>query len=328
MAPEQGRGQPVDHRSDLYSMGVLLFRMLSGQLPFDADSPTAKIFQHVYEPPPPLESVAPEVPRGLSAVVSKLLAKSPAQRYDSAGQVLADLQAVRQGASLPSRADEALAVDGGVFARPVRESDGRGGTVIIEAPRFGSEPSLPEVPVRDAVPPRAGGPVCSAAGGSGSGPTLPKRCSGCRTPSTRWTARWWSTNAASGNWRCSCSRGTRPCTNSVLRNHSGGRPPARRPASCMPPRASRHRISARSAQAHAEQVAEELGHAVAQQREQLDTMQAPAATTARPHSSNLPHNVTSSKHASTSRTSGSADGSSRGGMDAAPPPAVSPSSGA
>ena len=62
ISPEQGRGKAVDGRSDLYSVGVLLYQMLSGKLPFSADSPTAMIFQHAYEPPPPLVEAAPQVP--------------------------------------------------------------------------------------------------------------------------------------------------------------------------------------------------------------------------------------------------------------------------
>src|SRR3990172_4166442 len=72
LSPEQGRGKPVDRRSDLYSLGVLIYRMLSGRLPFEADSATAMIFQHVYERPRPLGEAAPGVPAGLSAVVEKL----------------------------------------------------------------------------------------------------------------------------------------------------------------------------------------------------------------------------------------------------------------
>jgi WD40 repeat protein len=153
LSPEQGRGQAVDHRSDLYALGVVLYQMLSGQLPFTADSPTALIFQHVYERPRPLTEVAPETPPALAAVVAKLLAKSPADRHADAQGVLADLAAVRAGRPLPSGADAALARDAGVFARP---SVGAGPprTVIVTAPQFAEEPWLPaESPVEAAPSP-------------------------------------------------------------------------------------------------------------------------------------------------------------------------------
>jgi phage shock protein A len=103
ISPEQARGQAVDGRSDLYSVGVLLYQMLAGRLPFEADSPTALIFQHVYEQPPPLSQVAPEVPAALAAIIEKLLAKSPADRHQSADEVLADLRTFRTGQPVPPR---------------------------------------------------------------------------------------------------------------------------------------------------------------------------------------------------------------------------------
>jgi WD40 repeat protein/serine/threonine protein kinase len=103
ISPEQGRGQTVDARSDLYSMGILLYQMLAGRLPFEADNPTALIFQHVYEQAPPLAKVAPDVPVALASVIEKLLAKSPADRHQTADAVLADLRAFRTGQPLPSR---------------------------------------------------------------------------------------------------------------------------------------------------------------------------------------------------------------------------------
>lgn len=120
ISPEQGRGQPVDARSDLYSVGVLMYHMLSGNLPFEADSPTAMIFQHVYEQPKPLHEVATQVPAALCAVVHKLMAKSPDQRHQTADEVLADLRALRT--AHPA-------------AKPAAAA-GRRQTVIIEAPRF------------------------------------------------------------------------------------------------------------------------------------------------------------------------------------------------
>ena len=101
ISPEQGRGHTVDGRSDLYSMGVLLYQMLSGRLPFEADNPTALIFQHVYETAPPLARIAPHVPAVLATIVERLLAKSPADRHQTAQEVLADLRAFRSGQPLP-----------------------------------------------------------------------------------------------------------------------------------------------------------------------------------------------------------------------------------
>ncbi len=95
IAPEQGRGQTVDGRSDLYSVGVVLYRVLSGRLPFEADNASAMIFQHVHEPPPPLAKTAPHVPAPLASLVEKLLAKSPADRYQTAEEVLAQLASLR-----------------------------------------------------------------------------------------------------------------------------------------------------------------------------------------------------------------------------------------
>ncbi len=105
ISPEQGRGQAVDGRSDLYSLGVLLYQMLSGRLPFQADNPTALVFQHVYETAPALSQVAPEVPSPLASIIEKLLAKAPADRYQSAAELLADLRAFRARQSAAATMD-------------------------------------------------------------------------------------------------------------------------------------------------------------------------------------------------------------------------------
>jgi len=136
ISPEQGRGQPVDARSDLYSFGVLMYHMLSGRLPFEADSATAMIFQHVYEQPIPLEQVVPEVPGELATIVARLMKKNPEERYSDAESVLEDVRAFRAGEPLISLRPAELS--------PRRESSvGRGSqrkTVIVEAPRFAEFP--------------------------------------------------------------------------------------------------------------------------------------------------------------------------------------------
>ncbi|MAE66373.1 MAG: hypothetical protein CMJ18_19050 [Phycisphaeraceae bacterium] len=90
LAPEQARGRDVDHRADLYAVGVMTYQMLAGRLPFQANSTTAMMFQHAYETPPALESLSGDVPARLAAVVMKLMAKEPADRYQSAAETLAD----------------------------------------------------------------------------------------------------------------------------------------------------------------------------------------------------------------------------------------------
>ena len=81
MSPEQGQGRTVDARSDLYALGVLLYEMLAGKLPFDADDLVVLITRHVTEPPPPLPA---EIPAPVRALVAELLAKKPEERVPSA----------------------------------------------------------------------------------------------------------------------------------------------------------------------------------------------------------------------------------------------------
>jgi hypothetical protein len=97
LAPEQARGGEVDQRADLYAMGVVIYQMLSGQLPFVADSPTSMLFQHVFEKPPPMDRVAADVPAALAAIVARMMAKNAAERYENCAEVLADLEAFRTG---------------------------------------------------------------------------------------------------------------------------------------------------------------------------------------------------------------------------------------
>ncbi|HST67769.1 MAG TPA: Stk1 family PASTA domain-containing Ser/Thr kinase [Mycobacteriales bacterium] len=91
LSPEQARGENVDARSDVYSTGVLLFELITGSPPFTGDSPVAVAYQHVRENPPPPSSLNPDVPPELDAIVLKAMAKNPANRYQSAGEMRADL---------------------------------------------------------------------------------------------------------------------------------------------------------------------------------------------------------------------------------------------
>ncbi|WP_433341154.1 protein kinase domain-containing protein [Streptomyces sp. CA-253872] len=81
LSPEQALGRPVDARSDIYSVGVMLFQLLTGRLPFDADSPFAIAYAHVQEPPPVPSTLNSALPPAIDALIARALRKNPAERF-------------------------------------------------------------------------------------------------------------------------------------------------------------------------------------------------------------------------------------------------------
>jgi serine/threonine-protein kinase len=178
MSPEQCRGKPVDHRADIYSLGVVIHEALTGQPLFDGDSSMDVLFKHTNEPPPRMSSVSPDLPPELDEPVLAMLAKRPKQRPASAGEAVAALIEAAKAAG------KAASVQF-VSARIVPPS-GEGAAAEAKAPRIGTDD--PTVAVRQRTPARS-----DAAGGSSSrltpistdAPTVAMAVSGGGAESTR-----------------------------------------------------------------------------------------------------------------------------------------------
>lgn len=115
MSPEQAQGYPLDHRSDLYSLGATFYYMLAGVPPFRADSPVALALKQVREIPSSLLFHRPDLPLEIDRLVMKLMAKNPADRYQSAAEMLADLAKIRETIQIPSSSSAEPAI--GPYAR-------------------------------------------------------------------------------------------------------------------------------------------------------------------------------------------------------------------
>jgi eukaryotic-like serine/threonine-protein kinase len=150
LSPEQARGTQVDQTSDLYSLGIVLYEMLTGQVPFTGDTPVEIAMKHLSATPPPLRAKRPDIPESLEMVVMRALAKDPAQRYQSAEEMDADLERVARGLAVSRETEEAATsvIRGAAFA------DGAATTI---APGFSTTETRPPVPPAadyfDYVPP-------------------------------------------------------------------------------------------------------------------------------------------------------------------------------
>src|SRR5213082_2237245 len=130
LSPEQAKGAPVDQTSDLYSIGVVLYELLTGVVPFTGDTPVEIAMKHLSSPPEPPSAKRADVPRDLDLVVMRALAKDPSERYQSAEEMDADLRRIARGAAVSPATEEAATA---IIARPPP-------TAVTEITTRGREP--------------------------------------------------------------------------------------------------------------------------------------------------------------------------------------------
>ncbi|MDQ4068069.1 MAG: Stk1 family PASTA domain-containing Ser/Thr kinase [Actinomycetota bacterium] len=139
-SPEQAQGHVVDPRTDVYSLGVVLYEMVVGRPPFSGDNPVSIAYQHVREEPVPPRRLNPDVPPAFESIVAKAMAKNRANRYSSAEELRADLLRFNQGQAVaaqplhPAAATAVMGRDGGREATAVettRVQPGIDGTRVV-----------------------------------------------------------------------------------------------------------------------------------------------------------------------------------------------------
>jgi beta-lactam-binding protein with PASTA domain/predicted Ser/Thr protein kinase len=140
LSPEQARGAPVDQRSDLYSLGIVLYELLTGVVPFTGDTPVEIAMKHLSAVPEPPSALRAEVPRDLDLIVLRALAKDPGERFASTEELDADLARVAAGGAVSPATEEAATT---ILSRPAPSPTA---ATVVAAPRLETAPTYAPPP--------------------------------------------------------------------------------------------------------------------------------------------------------------------------------------
>src|SRR5215217_4504874 len=183
LSPEQARGAPVDQRSDIYSVGVLLYELLTSSVPFTGDTPVEIAMKHLSAVPEAPSKKRPDVPRGLDLAVVRALAKDPDDRFQSAEEMDAELARIEQGFRVSDEtADAATAVlaGAGIASTAVRKAP------VVTTGAYRPPPGRYPPPVRRRRPWPASPPSCGSWCGRPSSTTA-RRSSMSRSSRGSWS---------------------------------------------------------------------------------------------------------------------------------------------
>ncbi len=120
MSPEQVSGKKIDHRSDIYSLGVTFYHMLAGRPPFQGENAVSIAVQHLHNPPEPLATLRPDLPTAVCKLVERMIAKNPADRYQTAQDIFDDVKRLAKGLKSGELLDDLAVIQSPVKSFPVR----------------------------------------------------------------------------------------------------------------------------------------------------------------------------------------------------------------